>query len=454
VPYLYKSPKTKTDPASGKRVPVRNKKGEIVYHDKWRFQYIHYSGKRRTGTGYTSKAATLKLANEVEAEHRLIREGYKPVPKSKSKHLKRPIKEVKDEYLAWGRKPGTGRGGFAWSETHALKKEKHLDWWVEELGLETLADLEGTTIKVKTKLSELQVGRSAKTVKNVLEAIKGFVNWTIAQGYIENDPLVSVNVDKNSVATSPGRERRAVTREELQKLLKAAPEHRRLAYEVAFCTGLRVRELRLLEVSDLSPDLAHLILRPEITKNRKPGMHPIPRSLGERLGDYIASGTAKALYEKFYVRRDHNGKDIPDNPLLYVPSHAARDMDVDLRAAQIPKFIPGKGKIDFHALRVAYVSYVLESGASVKEAQTLARHSDPRLTLNVYAKASNKRLSELSEGIGDLVHSAQDSDEEYITGPERAAAGCESFCDSGGLVVEDRGFEPPTSALRTRRSPS
>jgi hypothetical protein len=43
-------------------------------------------------------------------------------------------------------------------------------------------------------------------------------------------------------------------------------------------------------------------------------------------------------------------------------------------------------RVDFHALRATYITLLVKSGASVKEAQELARHSDPRLTMNVYTR--------------------------------------------------------------------
>jgi hypothetical protein len=46
------------------------------------------------------------------------------------------------------------------------------------------------------------------------------------------------------------------------------------------------------------------------------------------------------------------------NPLLYVPSHPARSLDMDLEKAGIPKVTP-KGKIDFHAVRLAYINLVI-----------------------------------------------------------------------------------------------
>jgi hypothetical protein len=35
---------------------------------------------------------------------------------------------------------------------------------------------------------------------------------------------------------------------------------------------------------------------------------------------------------------------------------------------------------------VAYINFVIESGVSIKEAQALARHATPQLTLNVYGR--------------------------------------------------------------------
>ena len=55
-------------------------------------------------------------------------------------------------------------------------------------------------------------------------------------------------------------------------------------------------------------------------------------------------------------------------------------------AAKIKKDAPG-GRLDFHCLRVSFISAVIESGATVKEAMAAARHSTPSLTLNTYGRA-------------------------------------------------------------------
>jgi hypothetical protein len=44
-------------------------------------------------------------------------------------------------------------------------------------------------------------------------------------------------------------------------------------------------------------------------------------------------------------------------------------------------------------------NFVIESGVSVKEAQALARHATPELTMNVYGRVREERLSEAVEKV-------------------------------------------------------
>ena len=72
----------------------------------------------------------------------------------------------------------------------------------------------------------------------------------------------------------------------------------------------------------------------------------------------------------------------------------------DLKKAGIPKQTP-EGKLDFHAIRVAFVNFVWDSRATVKEAQTLSLHSSSDLTMNVYDRTHKNRLSEIVEDLAD-----------------------------------------------------
>jgi len=132
--------------------------------------------------------------------------------------------------------------------------------------------------------------------------------------------------------------------------------------------------------------------------------------------------------------------EVPPDPLIYVPSNTSRDLDKDLDEAKIPKWTP-EGKVDFHACRVAYTTFVFEAGASIKEAQTLARHSTPILTANTYGRTRENRLHDVAESVGEMVKPAPIYDT-FMTQPKKAmAAGTENTDVTDGYVdtsVQDK----------------
>jgi hypothetical protein len=101
---------------------VRNKPNR---NGKYQGNYFDYTGKRRFFVGTMRKAETLKMAQRLEDDHRQIRLGYRPVPKSAEKHRNKPFAEAAAEYVAWGRMQGGRRGG-PWGKVHAAKKARHL----------------------------------------------------------------------------------------------------------------------------------------------------------------------------------------------------------------------------------------------------------------------------------------------------------------------------------------
>jgi hypothetical protein len=133
--------------------------------------------------------------------------------------------------------------------------------------------------------------------------------------------------------------------------------------------------------------------------------------------------------------------------VLYVPRDPARELDKDLKVAAIPKYTR-EGKVDFHALRLAYINFVLESGASVKEAQALARHATPAMTMNVYGRTRNERLVQTVERVGEMV-SVEEKRAGSVPEPADTTAGDEGYTQVFQEVetrikrIPKGGFEPP-----------
>lgn len=227
--------------------------------------------------------------------------------------------------------------------------------------------------------------------------------------------------------TAPRITKRSLTLEEARRLLAIASPDARILYLVALTTGLRRGELMQLKVSDLNHDTGGLNIRREISKNRLPSMQPLPQSIYEAL------------------KESAQGKD-PAAPLLAVPSHTTPHFRQDLKRAGIPKWTP-EGKLDFHSLRNAYITLILESGANAKEAQPLVRHSTANLTLNTYARTRPKRLSELVESVWNSTISSPG----YITEPQREVMVMgnkpELIDNQRTIMVEAPGIEPGSEDL-------
>jgi integrase len=370
---------------------VRNKPTKS---GKYQALYVDHRGKRRTVTMQT-KSKALKVANLKEAEGEEIRLGIRSVPRAIDQHVDRPTDEVIQEYLDWGNAQG-GRRGRPWGVVHARNRKSHLTWWRQELRLAELGDLAGILPRVEKALQRLlKIGRTGKTVSNYAEALRAFCLWCQERRYLPEDPLKGLA----AFDTTPLSQRRAMTKEEARRLLSSCAPHRRLLYEMAIYSGLRANELRSLTASDLDVENSGVHLRAAWTKNRKDGFQPLPKSLVTRLSTFAQTDEALRMYVRLQNRSGAT-KPYPADPLLHVPSHTARAIDVDLEAAGIEKWT-SKGKLDFHAIRVAFVNFVFDSNATVKEAQTLARHASPELTMNVYGRTRSERLSQVVEDVAE-----------------------------------------------------
>ena len=104
--------------------------------------------------------------------------------------------------------------------------------------------------------------------------------------------------------------------------------------------------------------------------------------------------------------------------------------------------------MDFHALRTAYINLILDYGALPREAMDLARHSDLKMTMNVYARSRPAPRSELTEQLGDSIlpeeAKVEESEkDEYLTGTYPEKGDSESARKSEAFLVRGGGIEPP-----------
>jgi len=355
--------------------------------------FVDESGKKRYFMGSQSKRETLQIARKLEDDARQVRLGYREARQSHFKYRDRPFAETANEYLEWGKAQG-GHKGRPWSVFHAGRKERDLEIWSEILGLKVLADLDNLLPRVERAIQGFaKEGKSGKTIANLIESLRSFCRWCVKRKYLSADPLV----DLGKVDTTPRSKYRALTIDETYRLLKAVPEYLRPTYVLAMLSGLRANELRSLTRAHLDTVNGGLRLESKWTKNREAGFQPLPAKLVYQLQAFADSGIVPQLYQQFARTLA-----CPKDPLVFVGTHPARELDKHLEVAGIPKHTP-EGKIAFHALRTSFVTFSYEAGASDLEAQRLARHSTPALTANVYGRTREPRLAEITERIADRV---------------------------------------------------
>ena len=386
---------------------------------RYRAGFTDHNGKRRTFVGVPSRTATRQAVEARELEEREISLGLRAAPGEAARHAERPIAEVVEEYLDFGKSQG-GKHGRPWARSHARGRAAYLAWWTAALDLETLGDLADTDIlgraqrAVQGKIQN--AGRGGKTCAAYRESLMAFCSWCCKMKYLAANPVG----DWPGYDTTPLVKRRCLTREEIGALLAASPPERGLVYEVALASGLRANELRSLRVGNLDPVAGGLCLESRWTKNREGGLQPLARGLVERLA------------------KEAEGK--PDTaPLLKTTSHMDRAFRLDRERAGIDRDAFG-GRCDFHSLRVAYCSTVIECGASVKEVQMLARHSTPSLTMNVYGRARQERGNELAEAVGAVVEMAKSEVDsaQSVHARKKLAVGAEGNIIEGGKIGDMR----------------
>ncbi len=298
----------------------------------------------------------------------------------RQRHYDRKIGEHLDEFVPVMRAKGK-------SEKDKDRKEAILRAFVADL--RSLTDLTHETIDRYLAGVEGSSGNKKKH----LSAISVFVAWLLKKDRLEINPLDRVDAPTGGRKT---KERRALTVEQIQKLLDACRvrplqefkkrygdevreevktkmvmrgRERGLIYKTAVYTGLRAGEIASLCPHHLELDhkpFPRLQIPGKLTKNSQQARLLLVPAFAAELKEWIRDA----------------GKG-PDDPLFNVPQASARIMEKDLKVAGIP-YKTAQGDADFHSLRMTANVMLGQAGIPARIRQLFMRHSDIRLTMATY----------------------------------------------------------------------
>lgn len=363
---------------------------------KWTAVWRDENNVLRSKAYSADRALTLKYAQEQEARAVMIRTGMLDAREERRRQagLKPLTQHLEDYRLTLTAKANTDK--------HVKDVIQALTRLLADASAESISDLE--YVRVSQALGRLRAKHSARLANKYRGYLAAFTRWLADAGRIAEAPrwiakLTTYSVDAD---TSAGRRiRRALAPDELERLYAAAEQGgpflayrgprrgkraqvwldgptRAILYRLAAGTGFRAQEL-----ASLTPESFVFGDRPTVTvracyaKNGQTAVQVISRSLAARVQPFVATCQ-------------------PGAPLFRIPHRTAKMLALDLRAAGIDPVIRGE-VADFHALRASYVTNLLRKGEHPGVVQKLARHSDPRLTMNTYNKVNEGDLREAIE---------------------------------------------------------
>jgi len=254
-------------------------------------------------------------------------------------------------------------------------------------------------------------GISSASANYYLRDVKGFFRWMVRDGRASENPLEHLLGVKASAVKADKRERRALSADELRRLLDAtatAQERygmtgatRATLYRLAVETGLRAGELRSLTRASfaLDGDGPSVTIDAAYSKNRRADTLPLRADTAAAMAEHV-KGKMPAAQAFNVPGHTHTAKmfraDLADARAAYLAEHAteparpdAIDGSDDFLAAR-----DSAGRVvDFHALRHTFISNLAAAGVHPKTAQTLARHSTITLTMDRYTHVRMENLT-------------------------------------------------------------
>lgn len=278
--------------------------------------------------------------------------------------------------------------------------------------LRTPSDL--TPARVLEVISEMRQGVegasgiSIQTANHYIQAAKQFSRWMYKNGRHHTDTLSALDPVRPAKGENPKVwEAGPFTVEELSALVaftKKSPtrfgmtgEARAMLYAVAYETGLRSGECRKITPADVSlvtvggMTAGRVALHGKHAKNRKNAVQYIQPATWEALSVLFAG---KASSDPIFTMPNRTNvarmldKDREEARQAWIDAGTEEDQAI----RQVSRFLAktdDAGKVrHFHSLRHTTDTQLLRVGTDLKTAQSVMRHSDPRLTLERYAHAS------------------------------------------------------------------
>jgi len=364
---------------------------------KWYIQYRDTEGVWKRVPGFTDKDATAQRAAELERNAERQESGLADTfKKGKTQTLKAHIEGFRRYLKA---KSNT--------EKHVNQTCTRVEAVIDGCGFLRWRDIKAAKIRdwLAEQRSSGEMG--IKTSNHYLSAFKEFCTWLVRDGHTPSNPIAYLQA--LNAQTDVRRQRRALSAEEFSALVSAAlsgpsiqsvtgPD-RAMLYVLAAWTGYRRQELASLTRSSfkLNTTPPKVTVTAAYSKRRRLDVIPLHPEVATRVKNWLAAKKELAANQPVFDLRAPGGELRRTSLMMKLDLERARQAWIDeakkdrkeRKRREETDYLQYQDEnglyADFHANRHTFISNLAKSGVSPKVAQTMARHSDINLTMNVYS---------------------------------------------------------------------
>ena len=386
---LYKKPVWTIDPATGQRVKSKSK--------KWWGRFRDALGRERRVPLARDKAAALAMLNElVTKEERKAAGQVDPF----EDHLKRAISEHADDFEAHLDHKGN-------VHQHVFQVVTKVRKIIHDCKWSFLGDISAS--RLQKFLADLRTtdGLSAQTSNHYLRAFKQFCRWLVRDRRMRDDPLVHLSM--LNVKLDRRHDRRALKADEFARLVNAAMSgppvvcisgpDRAMMYVLAAWTGYRKAEIGSLTKRSFRLDTQPptVTVAAAYSKRKRQDTQVLHPNVVILFREWLETKSEVASDELLFPvsAKIPSGVERRTSKMMRTDLEAARAKWIDEAANDLERrhrmesdylaYQDAGGEFaDFHSNRHTFITNLERAGVSPRTAQSLARHSDIRLTMGVY----------------------------------------------------------------------
>ena len=243
--------------------------------------------------------------------------------------------------------------------------------------------------------------RAARTVRRQFDVVRAVFAYAVASDWLARSPCRGIDLPR-----VPALRRRVLSSDDVAEIASAMDNRYQPMVWLGAVLGLRWGEVAGLKVGSFDFLRGTVTVSEQLGRDRKLGPPKsasghralsLPRALVDLLSAHLATMRLTAADAECLVFQSPEG-----SPLDY-SRWRQRVWMLAVEAADL-------AGVSFHDLRRAAATALVAEGVDLKTAQTRLGHSDPRLTLAVYAQATSEADKAAADRLGERFFGSSTAD--------------------------------------------